>query len=159
MLRELHSLGINEPYLEEAIRKVAATRGKPEILENLQYYNKVLKRTWDTYAAGKKLVSKPGNLEPVGQAMVTLLKWGLELNPVASLLLDDLTILGPTMYFTSRARIDQFTKLTEEQLKALKVLSSLIKTHVQQLNSAKKCLATLPVAKSLEPPVLPVPLN
>ena len=143
LIKQIRSVGIDEPFLEEAIRKVASVNGKPEMLEALKECTKRLEQTWVIYGIGNELVKKPGKLEPIAQAIVSILKMVSQINPIAGLLLDDLTLLGPAMYFTSKANIERFTALNEQQLDILKGISDRLKAHMQGLKAAKKRLAAL----------------
>lgn len=138
-ISRLRAAGINSPYLNEAIRRVAVVPGKPPKAQDIHNLLDKVGKTKDAVV----LASHDANdLESRLEALSTVLGW-LQTNPTLALLAADFRFTTSSLYNNATRRlsvgqIEKLTSLNEQDLRALKVLSEQLRNDIQELKEAKQ---------------------
>jgi len=148
-ISRLRSKGVDEPYLFDAIRGLSRVQGRPQLARRVNIFLDQMSKAKDSYSMAKgisqeSLTDYSAKLEALG----TVLGWAVE-DPGLTFLVAEIRWTSASLYnnLTRRVAKDQIetmTNLTEEQLKALKRLTEVLRGHVQQLGAARMELAKLP---------------
>lgn len=147
LIGRLNSAGIRNQRIWNLIREVGATKGKPEAAKATRELIELIEKEGDLLAIAQNASNDPESIKTKAEAVVTVLSWGLE-GPLAGFLQSDVQFMFSSLYnassrYVSISNIEKLTTLTEEELKSLKKLSDVMKKHIDQLNRAKKELASL----------------
>jgi hypothetical protein len=142
-ISKLKSVGIDIDKLNAAIRKLAATPGKPPRAEDINAVLEGMSRGKDLASMAKAEGDTASRLE----ALSTVLGW-YQTSPALAYLATDLSFTTASIYNNltmreSRSQIDQLTTLSEEDLRSLKTLSKLLQDDVTTLKSNEHDLAAL----------------
>lgn len=140
IISELHSAGIDSPSFNAALRRVAATAGKPKIAKDVKDLLDSFKRLKDI-AAMQPLGTANSRLEALGTALGWLLN-----DPRLDLLVSDVRFATSSVYNNfarrvSQGQVAQITKLTEQELQDLKRIHGMLVSDVASLKSAQDQLA------------------
>jgi hypothetical protein len=163
MVTRLKSAGVKSETLFAAIRRVGATRGKPEAAEAVNEWIDAFSKARDLDNIERSIKdAKDASAKRTAwlEGLATVLGWGLD-DQRFSLLVTEIQLTTAAIYnnATQRvvaARIDQLTSMTEQQLLGLKGINVLLKRHVTARERAKKALAATKLADKL-PALLPEP--
>jgi tetratricopeptide (TPR) repeat protein len=139
---QLRQAGVTDPFLIEALQKVASTPGKPEMAQHWLRILDRFKYLKDGIAAGYKLRSSGGLTEPTLEAIVRFLKYGLYNAPPLLLTVEGFEAIYLTGYtYTShgviKENVNRLTALSENDLYQLRSLCKRVEQDVKGLNSAK----------------------
>jgi hypothetical protein len=142
-ISQLRAAGIDVAPLNASIRALAATGGKPAKAAAVNQLLDNLSQIKDTYsvATTKDSVAL--------EAMSVLLSWLLQdMNPTLSVLTADLQFTTSSIYNNAARRvsqhqIEQLSRLSETDLKALKTLSTQLQRDVEEFKSTQQQLAAL----------------
>jgi hypothetical protein len=142
-ISQLKALGVGDPYLFGAIRRLALVRGKPA---RARAINNFLDRVKDAVEAAR-IEKSEGKLDAFTELLGELVT-----DRQLSLLLIEIKFATAALYNNVAQRVSQhelmrLTALNEQELKALQKLSELLEKDVRQLNNAKQELALLCEAK------------
>jgi len=165
MVARLKRTGVDEPYLLEAIGAVGAAKGKPGMAKAVNQWLEALAKAKDTYSVAKegaKAREPKEKLNAALAALATVMAWGVE-DPKLSMLVTELQLTTAAAYNNvarriAADRIEQLTRLTEQELKSLKALDQRLKDHVQRRRQTREALETGDLAakmKLLAPPARP----
>ncbi|MEA2710536.1 MAG: hypothetical protein QOF78_3137 [Phycisphaerales bacterium] len=147
MIARLQAAGADNPHLIEAIRAVGATRGKPEAVKAANDFLDAISKAKDANGIRESALSAKTPIEQRNaglEAIATVLSWGLE-DPKLSLLVTELQLTTAAVYNNAArhvavARVEQLTKLTEDDLKRLKLLIKRLKAHVDDRRRIRAAL-------------------
>jgi hypothetical protein len=140
-ISELRAAHIDFAPLNNIIRKVAATPGKPARANEVREFLGAVQRAKDS----SQLANKDVNRESALEALSKVLGW-FETDPRLALLAADLQFTTSAIYDdaasrVSRDQIDKLTTLTEKDLQSLKRLSDQLAADVRARNALLACMA------------------
>ena len=165
MIGHLRTLGVNDPFLLEAIKKVGATKGKPAMAKAVNEWLDAIGKARDVYSIAKD-GAKAGDLTEKKNAalgaLATVLSWGVE-DPKLSLLVTEIQVATAALYnnVTQRvvsSRVEQLLHLADEELKSLKRLQGRLTEHMKQRRAEREALASSDFnakLRALQPPEEP----
>jgi hypothetical protein len=149
MIAYLQGLGVNDPFLLEAIRAVGAAKGKPAMAKRVNEWLDAVSKARGIYSIAREAknakTSKQARNAALG-AIATVLSWGLE-DPKLVVLTADIQLTTAAAYNNVAqrvvsSRVEQLTRLTEEELGSLKRLDRRLKQHVKQRRQEREALAS-----------------
>jgi hypothetical protein len=136
-ISRLRSAGINNDLLNQAIRQLGATPGKPAVAAEIKDFLNGISITKDS----AMLAAAPMDREAKLTALSDVLSY-FETNPTLALLAADLATTTSLIYYgyvqhKGSAVVDQLTNLSEADLRSLKRLSAQLTNDVKALNTLK----------------------
>lgn len=150
IIGKFKAAGLEDPKLNAAIRRLAATSAKGKVvwINDWQEVVENLKRVKDTFFLGVS-AGKEGHIDKklLLEAIATALTWLLK-DPVLELIVADVQVAAAYAYaVTAVVQIDKLTALEETQLKSLSSLKTRTEDDWKALNAI---LNGLPKACSFE---------
>ncbi|HSE19548.1 MAG TPA: hypothetical protein VLB46_20970 [Pyrinomonadaceae bacterium] len=143
LISDLRALGIDEPYLFVAIRKLASVRGKPAVAKQVA---NVIERFRKAKDATRTSGSDEGMKIERLQGLVMAVGMATEI-PGVEIVIADAEAFAALVYSGAVIkigddRVAKITQQTEDDLRSLKRLFELLATHVRELNEAKQQLSS-----------------
>jgi hypothetical protein len=141
-ISKLRAVGIDSVTLNDAIRRVGSTPGKPPAAKDILFILNSLQKLKDSYEISK---TKRSDLNSILEALSTVLGW-VETDSQLGYMATDLQFTTSSVYnnLTRRVSLEQINKLTslaEKDLQSLKLLSEQLRTDVRKQNAARASLA------------------
>jgi tetratricopeptide (TPR) repeat protein len=148
MISQLKSVGVGDPYLFDAIRRVAANQGKPQMAQAVNEFIERLGQAKDIISTANALDTRPrGDIIPILEGIATALSWGLQ-DPrleaaAASAQVIAYSWLSAATSAVGVQQVQRLSELTTDDLRILKILSTRLQNNVRELTHVKSELAVL----------------